>query len=463
MFTQDITLPAVYDSIKESAFPKIHVDNDVFDCSMGIVLRMLLKDRAEEDFYATIMRINSRDPLDYTASILDSHDLSVLFMATSFDKIDEILAQTSNKDKWTEKKDLQVFTDSFIRTARFFVNDETKHFAVFANQESIRMYHLLTLLIPRYAPHLFKDSPRTTPEETEFLKAFTVSNGSVNRINTYIAEYFAKPEYEETMIRSFVKTIRECMRDDIIRSQRMCVQTAQNSVNAAAKTYMDWCRKLSEENIRLNGLIAGTTAINEGELSDYLLSNRNVEIIGVDRGILKAVCKGYLTQVDADTYDEYIRNESSFLNERVYGSLECFADKENRKLLLDALFSQKAKYKVRVCGYYKLSANSVNTEEHFYFGPKYDNYIPNPHLDNFACLGNYLPLINDKMREFDIVGALDLCMASVSSMNICESVTVQRFLSTLFNTPKKCIITDEGKAVTPKEALELLKKEKEAE
>ena len=131
---------------------------------------------------------------------------------------------------------------------------------------------------------------------------------------------------------------------------------------------------------------------------------------------------------------------------------------ELRRKIMDAIFSDDAVLKVKMCSNYIIDLRGTcDATAGYRYGDEFIGYIPNPHIHRFACLGNYKPYINRAIRDGNLIGAIEQCVTSAKSLNFTEAHTVRYFLNDLFTSRYKVIVLPDGKEVTPVEALEYLK------
>ena len=84
-------------------------------------------------------------------------------------------------------------------------------------------------------------------------------------------------------------------------------------------------------------------------------------------------------------------------------------------------------------------------------------------------MGNYSRTINECLRNRNYIGALEQSIASCKSLNFCDSPVMSEFMRQMYGltdttlTNNRCIELPDGRVVTPKEAIEYLKSQKEEE
>lgn len=374
----------------------------------------------------------------------------------------DLLIEKDDKDipfdeTWKELKDVRLLAkQNKLDNIRFYIN-ESKKKSVVTGVKTCSEYHFICAVFTRLAPWYFNEP--VTEKEIDLLHSF-MCNDSSNTVMWFI-KYFSGPEFKKAQLDKYIKNINDVICKSAISTAQESVEIARSTMRSAESAYVEACNRWREANIMLNGLMMNGDLDKQKELHDYLCNNTGIEVLATDSCGFDIIAKGYLTNVDVDILEEYAANERSFL---YIGRIAqpCFDSKENKKKLLLALFSSIAKYKVKVAGEYYLTTRKVEVYTRHKINDTvadHENFIVNPHIYYFACLGEYRPLITNALRDNDVIQAMDLCIASVSSMNIAESATVTKFLDELYTTSKKCIVDEYGNSMTPEEALRKIESE----
>ena len=122
------------------------------------------------------------------------------------------------------------------------------------------------------------------------------------------------------------------------------------------------------------------------------------------------------------------------------------------------------KLKMRMCAAYKISLNAaVFGQTNYDYGFRGEGCLPNPHIDKYACLGNYQRTINECLLEHDYISAIEQCVASCKSLNFGDYTVMDTFMDKMYRGTQKCIVLPSGETVTIKKAVEWLNAEGENE
>jgi hypothetical protein len=133
--------------------------------------------------------------------------------------------------------------------------------------------------------------------------------------------------------------------------------------------------------------------------------------------------------------------------------------------LLTAIFIDQT-LKIRFCAAYYFDLNgSVGAQYHHRFPSSFSGYKPNPHIDEFECMGNYKRTINEALTRRDYITALEQCVASAKSLNLHDSAVIGRFIGHFCQnggSSYKAIELPDGRIVSPKEAIKWIEEQEAA-
>ena len=107
--------------------------------------------------------------------------------------------------------------------------------------------------------------------------------------------------------------------------------------------------------------------------------------------------------------------------------------------------------------YYGSNVNSVRDYNYTAKNPALKHYIPNPHLNRHNCFGQNMSDILTQLEQGDMIGAVECCINVAKRINVDEGASFKPFVSWLKACKGKCIITPNGKELTPVEAVAYLK------
>lgn len=436
----DETVDFVYKRITHSADTVQHASaNDLFNS--------IFRRRNNPDFKGIYLVDASADPAGVEA------------YAAKFDNATHgFVSATPN---FRELADLREFTKPHM-DARFYIDEEHKCTVVMVLNLNMRSFHLLQAIIPRMLPWHFVE------------KKFNDFDAKIARSLT---QRYAT-DYEEIMsslldgidLREYaIKNIIGGFESRARTQQLENVKREAEHIRGEIQQNMDRYRSLIERLDHTEINIAGLKAIiasggGESELLDFFSRNRSIFPVKARDTSLEFIVKTYLDTFDPEMYATMAKNNNSHLFTGYTVGRTEFAHKKDRKIFLDAIFGEDAQLKIKSCSFYCLDMRGdAQSARNYHFPQEYDDFIPNPHLQYHNCLGNHRQFMNEALMRGDMIAAITQCMSSARSVNIGETVTMERFLRDLFNSSKKIIEMPDGSSMTPVEALAWLKNDGKAE
>ena len=338
-----------------------------------------------------------------------------------------------------------------------FLTDNARNSAyIFISNPNIRIYHLLQSFIPRYFKHLFVENPLTDLEK-ELVKSMTERN-SANYLAT-IAKIASEKDYRKQVIECEMEGFERHCRDRQLEEARRRLADLKRKIEQLTNQQREAYNSYDEQNIRVEGIIAlQNKAGDSHEIIDYFISNKAVDLVSADNGVLIFNVRTMLDFYDVEGYASMSRNGDIY-NSYDLPTGNVFRDRANRKLLMDNLFSASPKIAIKMCAYFELNARgTANSHINHDFGAAYQDYLPNPHFQRHNCLGSNEPEINNFLMQGEILAAVDQCISAARGVNVHETgPTFRPMLHSVFENKNKIIRTADGVDMTPEEALNWLK------
>lgn len=371
-----------------------------------------------------------------------------------FEKFDAENGFVANKPGYTEQKDLAAFAGK-IMNARFYINEAERTTIVIVEKLDLRRYHYLQAIIPRLVPWFFKDK-NFSDEERNLMKSLLD-----RRCENYqeIIEVFAsKIDLRSISVKMVLGDFEKRARKDVLDTMMRQLEDIHARITENLAEYSRYITQLDDANLRVAGAQAAIDEAGESsELMDYFIVNKSLHPLNTRGKRLRFMAKGFLEFFDPEMYASMSKKESSHIFSGYTVENECFKDWKDRKKFLDAVFSDEPVLKIKVCGYYDISVSGdVETQSGFSIPRELEDCMPNPHLYHYACLGDHSRYIRDFLLNGDIIGAIEQCVTSARSINVGESITMQRFLGNLFDKSEKVIVLPDGSSVAPADALRWL-------
>lgn len=462
MFTKEISSTTLTNDIADRLFDNITSSSYGTDKSFAATLRAVLHKRlpAEESLNLALVPIGygTITPEVVATQIIRNdfgHSYSIFIVYPQDKNAGKQLLDIARSnigvgkryfDTYTLQEDLRVFYIKML-DGLFYTNGASA--IIYLDFLDMRRWHALQMMVPKYLPRLFADDPLSA-EETALLKSLG---------------HKTSVEYER-LIEQFAQRLD--MRGEIIRTrlagfetayERVRMQEVSQTIYTLQQEYqmnLDKLRRTSnsiqEQQILLAGLqcrIDGDSG--DSELMEYFLCNKNLSIIRVLGTELEFVVHGYADVFDEDAFDTYAGNLNSYLYRDIAG-----VSKEEMQKLYRAIFGGST-FKLRVCAAYRADMkNSIKPIRDYAFPPESRDYLPNPHIQHYGCIGGYASRFVEYMSRRDYVGAIDQAVVSARNLNFYDSSVMGTFAYNLSRTTIRCIEDKTGTLMTPREAIKKL-------
>lgn len=340
-----------------------------------------------------------------------------------------------------------------------FINSETKSTALFVEQLNLQKLHYLQMSTLAFLPWYFDAEHGIEEIEIEMLKSLRERNSA--KWEYYITEISKRYDFEAGRIKQLLsgfETRFEKMECDRVKRD---ISTIDRCLKNLDTKFADYIKERNDLCIRLLGLERRIAEGGESELMDYFLCNRKLVLESVDGTCMYFTVRDYLSYFDEDAAASYINNKNSYF----YSGCCSSNTKNGMQKLLTAIFIDQT-IKIRFCAAYRFNMNSsVNAQYHHTFGPECNGYRPNPHINEYECMGNYKRIINEALTRRDYITALEQCVASAKSLNFHDSTVMSTFISQFtdcMGTTYNAIELPDGKVVSPREAIKWIEAQEAA-
>ena len=340
-----------------------------------------------------------------------------------------------------------------------FINPETKSTALFVEQLNLQKLHYLQMSTLAFLPWYFDAEHGIEETEMEMLKA--LRERSSTKWESCIEELSKRYDFEAGRIKKLLAGFetkyekREC---DRVQREIANVDRNIKDLNTRFAGYIKQRNNLC---IHLTGLEQRIANGAPSELMEYFLCNRKLYLEDISDTSMSFAVYDYLSYFDEDAAQSYINNKNS----RLYDGCTSSLTKSDMEKLLTAIFVDQT-LKIRICAAYYFDLNgSVSPQYHHRFNSAFSGYRPNPHINEYECMGNYTKTINEALVRRDYITALEQCVASAKSLNLHDGAVIGRFISQFTQeggAAYKAIELPDGKVVSPKEAIKWIKAQEAA-
>jgi hypothetical protein len=336
-----------------------------------------------------------------------------------------------------------------------FVNDQKKSVFLFAERINISKYHALQMATPLALPWYFTKEAPINEDETALIKALNAKDAKAYL--ECVAKIAGQYDFKSAHIRSLLDGFEAKFEKQEIQSLKNSVSQANSRIEAYSREIDGLLRDIRSKQARILGLelkVAQTSG--DSEIMEYFLCNKSLYLESVDGLNIQFSVKEYLDYIDEDLAERVIANKGSSLYAYTPG-----IPKDRAEKFLKAVFVDKV-LKIRTCAAYELRfPGSVSCCTHHAFPAEFGTYYPNPHVNDFNCLGNYKQAIIECLRNSDYVMAIEQSIASCKSLNLSDSAVIAHFVKSMFGSNEagvniRCVELPSGSVVNPKEAIEWL-------
>ncbi len=452
MFQEKLIDLPISGGLWDKVFPEILIDrstmsdksaiDDTFEITLRILLQNRIPDGQEVHFRGYRAITEGSFPTRFDSSALSIFGSSSAMPVPSL-PID-----------FTEMKDLARYCAN-IAAVRVFVNPKIKSTVVFIGSRDdktiIRAWHFIQSFIPRLLPWFFGER---TPTEEEIKLLHTLQEKTPKHYVEAVDAYVRNSNFDQKLLTCMLEGFSTGQIDDRIERVTEEIRQTQIKMSNALTSYQQYYEAQQSLNIKLLGLEeAKRTAPGDVDLLDFFQKNPYIKLNAAGKGALHVTIGTTLRFFDQDSYELMSRRPESFLFKHIRGAADAFNDPQRRKLFLDAIFKDEL-FKVRLQAIYQVGPSIVDVSSHFNVD---SDHLPNPHIQYYACLGNYGVPMAEALRDGDYISALMQCVSSAGSINISEVVTMERFLHDLFSPKAGNVIElPNGRTVTPLRALDWL-------
>lgn len=192
-------------------------------------------------------------------------------------------------------------------------------------------------------------------------------------------------------------------------------------------------------------------AKDDNELLDIFNNRKNIEIINVDNN------NHYIQYVIKDTLEYYDEDELKRMLENKNSVFYNFSQKWIIPFVKAIFIENRGK----ICVQSEFTLSRLSTlypNNYGDFETDYSEYMPQPHLGFYTCLGGNKNEIARYLQKNDWQMAIDQTIAATKNINFGDYSVMSRFISYLIENMNigKFILADNGEKMTVKEFLEFI-------
>ena len=342
-----------------------------------------------------------------------------------------------------------------------YVNTELKSTIIFIERLDLKKLHYLQCAILAALPWYFNPEDGLPEIEMELIQSLRES--TADKYLECIAKIAATYDFRSSRIRQMLEGFETRFEEAECEQLRETIARTDREISSLNSRIGDHLANRAASCARLLGFEAKITqAGEESEIMEYFLCNNKLSLDRVTNSELRFSVGDYITYFDKDMVERMLENKGSYVyrgdNGRAYSRIEG----ERMAKLLHAVFVEES-LRIKTCAAYAfVLRGNVSPLSRFVFPFEFNDCMPNPHINEYSCLGNYGRTINEILAENDYIGAIEQCVASCKSLNWGDSTVMQSFMKTLHGKTdinNRCIELPDGSVVRPLQAIEWLEQQ----
>lgn len=336
-----------------------------------------------------------------------------------------------------------------------FINPALKSTVLFVEDIDMRRLHFLQCGISAFLPWYFDVEQGFSDEEMELIQSLREKTS--DRYEAIIDKIASKYDFQTLRVKKLLADFETRFEREQCESQRREIREIISQINNLNERISDYLENKRNAEIRLLGLEAKIAqGSGDSEIMDYFLRNKSLVLKDVSGSDMVFVVKSTIDIFDTDMAETQIANDGShFYSYDRNGEIS----HDDMRLLMKAIFLEKT-LKIQTCAAYRFSMRgNVRALSGYDYGVDGKNRMPNPHIDEYNCMGDYLRIINDLLMDNDYIYALEQCIASCRSLNFGDPTVMGEFIKRIQGRSSKsgrCILLPDGNVVKPTDAVKWL-------
>lgn len=363
---------------------------------------------------------------------------------------------TVSKEGWTSL-DAPPYPVAALLTAKssethIYINTTLKKAVIFVRTVTPKWCELLAACLIRVLPWRFAGDN----DDLELTRA--ISKDDAVKYTTIVDKCVAGFDFKSASARRCLLGWANGYKADRIRYYNNKMSETMAAVRTEESRIANLLNTYSEYNTALTALVSQPEDANEfynffnehKQLSIYKVETRSGGSGGGKTLYYNVV--DTIEYYDEDEFDRQFKNCNSPI-----GGTDA-----NTKAILKGLFKDR-KGVVRVQAVFALTnLSSLQASSGLKAYDKGTTCLPHPHLVHYGCLGGNGTYINSFMAKGDWDLAIEQSIAAVKNLNMSDVTVVNAFISDLKSySDSKCILIEDGRALTPNEFLAYLKQDNE--
>lgn len=448
MFKEIITNTAFAgDNAAEAVFGNIKDTGAFHDRTFISTMRALLISRMEESEMYELLRAPFDPKRDRTLFVVPCPE-------------QEVGNQWKDSFKELGWEKVDIVHDFFVKSFPVVgaINRDKKSAVLWsAINTSVCKLHFVQMAIPIILPWFFNESfGGRALDADEMNLIYALGEKSADKYKECLDVFAARYDVKKMLLRKQLCGISTRALDRQISSKQDRLHQLDGEVRQYSSAISERLRIRKNTEIELLGLEqAKANSGDDEDLIEFFDGNESVNLVEVDgQGKMKVMFKGYLDVYDPDAAERVIGNRHA----RMYQDLSEEEAHSLHELLHEVFLSDKPKIRIKTYAvFYVEPGVDAGVIEGFSDRYKCENHMPNPHLDKFSCLGNYVTEISNALiTGADLPSLLNICATAARNINWLDGTVTTEFIEDILDNEYVCFELPDGKVVKASEAMDWL-------
>lgn len=312
-----------------------------------------------------------------------------------------------------------------------FVNPELKSVTIFVESLTLSKLHYLQCAILGFFPWYFSPEKGVSQEEMDLINSLRGKDKSIYL--GCISQLSQRYDFRVAKIKQQLAGFETRYEQRELANMRTKIEHTDNNINSYNREIANLLQARRDYEIKALGLEAKIArGDSESEIMEYFIHNKKLDLDYVDSEDMQFIVKDYITYFDEESAKRVINNPDSYVYSFDSRGHDDYILDNKVKELMNAIFIDQI-IKIKVCAAYnfRLTGN-VQGISGYHFGDEYSGYMPNPHIQNHSCMGNYSTPINEALQRNDYIYAIEQTMASAKSLNFNDSIVMKGFMRSFY-------------------------------
>ena len=315
---------------------------------------------------------------------------------------------------------------------------------------TFKLLHYLQCGIVAYMPWYFNQEDGVTELEMELIKSLqmTTPEKYLGCLQEIAKEHDFHAEYIKSMLSGYEIAYQKAEIDNA----RARLNEVSYDMSELDARYSELLKKKRDIEIRILGLQDSIeNDSGESEVMHFFLNNDSLYLEEVNGTRIEFVVKDYIEFFDPEMAETMISKDGSYVY-RAGGF-----NHDDVQKLMTAIFVDM-RLRIKTCAAYMLDVGSMmyRGTQNYCFDSRFDDAMPNFHIQRYSCLGNYNKPIKEFLSRNDIAGAISQCIASCKSLAFGDYTVMEDFMKCICTGRggnNRCIELPDGNVVTPRQAI----------